>query len=159
MVNHNPEGHTGINYHHYRWYKDGQLVKEGPDADSYDEGGAILEGCYHLEVSTSASDDYWVSSNELCFGTLGIDGADSELGFTLAPNPVAQGAQVVLAVEADEALLQKATLRIFDASGRVVLESRNGLQPTIEATFARGTYLVQVILTDGRKATRKLVVK
>lgn len=159
VINHNPDPLTNIHYSYYRWYRNGVVVKEGPDADSYDEGGALLNGCYYLEVSTSPSLAYWVHSTERCFGTLGIEAADSELGFTLAPNPAAQGTQVVLAVDADETLLQHASLRIFDTRGSVVMEIPNGIPTMHEAHLARGTYLVQLRLADGRKATRKLIIQ
>ena len=155
-INHNAGGMENVHYVWYRWYRDGEMVLEGPNMDSYSEGGNRLNGCYHLEVATDESLEYWVSSNEVCIGTVGIDDVE-ETSVTLAPNPVINGGMVILAVEAGNADLQGSELQVFDAQGRLVLNQKNA--SSFEANFASGMYMVRLTLSDGRSMVKRLIVR
>ena len=161
MINHNPDSLDNfVEYVWYRWYRNGVLVKEGADADSYDEAGQILDGCYYLEVCTDLTQNYWVRSNELCFGTEGI--ADVErVNFRIAPNPANRGQRVVVAVEGAEGNLQGAHLAIFDAQGRMIAntEFNSSTVELSQSQFSTGIYMLRLTLRDGRTATRRLVVR
>ena len=160
MINHFPEGFDSVGYIYYRWYRDGELVKEGLDADSYDEGGVLLDGCYYLEISTDANHKYWAKSNELCFNK-GVGIADVEtVSLAIAPNPVAKGSRVSVIVSG-VADLQGAILTIYDAQGRQVFNSemRSSKFEIQDSKFSSGIYTVRVALRDGRIATKRLVVR
>ena len=154
------EGDTGhIDYIFYRWYKDGAIVSEGIDMDSYSEEGTILNGCYHLEISTDEDHQYWATSNEICVGTTGIDDVEA-ITLTVAPNPVMHGNKANITVNG-AANLQGATATVFDAQGRNVLEFgvQNSTFEIQTSTLPSGIYTVRIVLSDGRMATRKLVVR
>ncbi len=154
------EGDTGhIDYIFYRWYKDGAIVSEGIDMDSYSEEGTILNGCYHLEISTDEEHQYWATSNEICVGTTGIDDVEA-ITLTVAPNPVMHGNKANITVNG-AANLQGATATVFDAQGRKVLEFgvQNSTFEIQTSTLPSGIYTVRIVLSDGRMATRKLVVR
>ena len=154
------EGDTGhIDYIFYRWYKDGAIVSEGIDMDSYSEEGTILNGCYHLEISTDEDHQYWATSNEICVGTTGIDDVEA-ITLTVAPNPVMHGNKANITVNG-AANLQGATATVFDAQGRKVLEFgvQNSTFEIQTSTLPSGIYTVRIVLSDGRMATRKLVVR
>ncbi len=153
-VNHNEEGMENVHYIYYRWYRDGELVLEGPNYDSYSEGGNRLNGCYYLEVAVDESMQYWVRSNEVCIGTTGIEEAEN-IDFTIAPNPVMHGSMVNVSV--DGADMQGAEIRVYDLQGRMlVLQKDSGI---IEAPQASGMYMVRLTLSDGRTAVKRLIVK
>lgn len=160
VVNHNPNGLVGVYYAYYRWYRDGVIVKEGVDADAYDEGGRPLHGCYSLEVAFDAALTYWARTDNLCIGTTGIATA-SDLQFTLSPNPATHGQQVGITVSDDINNLQASRLEIFDAHGRQIInyELNNSKFAIPSSQFAAGIYAVRLTLTDGRTATRRLIVK
>jgi hypothetical protein len=156
MINHNDEGMENVHYIWYRWYRNGELVLEGPDKDSYSEEGRKLNGCYYLEVATDESLEFWVRSNEVCITSEGIDDV-AEFDFTIAPNPVLRGSIVNVSVEAGASDLQGAEIRIFDVQGRQIHQQMNN--GTIVADFATGMYMVRLSLNDGRTAVRRLIVK
>ena len=155
-INHNDEGMEDVHYIWYRWYRDGELVLEGPDKDSYSEDGNKLNGCYYLEVATDESMEFWVRSNEVCISNVGIAEVE-ELTFTIAPNPVQRGSIVNVAVNAGNADLQNAEIRIFDVQGRVMRQQVLG--STFVADLPTGMYMVRLTLNDGRNAVRRLIVK
>ena len=153
-VNHNEEGMENVNYVWYRWYRDGEMVLEGPDHDSYSEGGNRLNGCYYVEVAVDGNMEYWVRSNTVCIGTVGI-GDVEEIEFTVAPNPVMHGSMVKVSVEGAD--LQGAEIRVYDLQGRMVLQQKDN--DIIEAPQASGMYMVRLTLNDGRSAVKRLIVK
>ena len=153
-VNHNEEGMENVNYVWYRWYRDGEMVLEGPDHDSYSEGGNRLNGCYYVEVAVDGNMEYWVRSNTVCIGNVGI-GDVEEIEFTVAPNPVMHGSMVKVSVE--ETDLQGAEIRVYDLQGRMVLQQKDN--DIIEAPQASGMYMVRLTLNDGRSAVKRLIVK
>ena len=153
-VNHNEEGMENVNYVWYRWYRDGEMVLEGPDHDSYSEGGNRLNGCYYVEVAVDGNMEYWVRSNTVCIGTVGI-GDVEEIEFTVAPNPVMHGSMVKVSVEGTD--LQGAEIRVYDLQGRMVLQQKDN--DIIEAPQASGMYMVRLTLNDGRSAVKRLIVK
>ena len=155
-INHNDEGMEDVHYIWYRWYRDGELVLEGPDKDSYSEDGNKLNGCYYLEVATDESMEFWVRSNEVCISNVGIAEVE-DLTFTIAPNPVQRGSIVNVAVNAGNADLQNAEIRIFDVQGRVMRQQVLG--STFVADLPTGMYMVRLTLNDGRNAVRRLIVK
>ena len=153
-INHNEEGMENVNYVYYRWYRDDELVLEGPNYDSYSEGGSRLNGCYYVEVAVDENMEYWVRSNTVCINSVGI--ADVEdIEFSIAPNPVMHGSMVNISVEGAD--LQGAEIRVYDLQGRMVLlQKDNGI---IEAPQASGMYMVRLTLNDGRTAVKRLIVK
>ncbi len=153
-VNHNEEGMENVNYVWYRWYRDGEMVLEGPDHDSYSEGGNRLNGCYYVEVAVDGNMEYWVRSNTVCIGNVGIDDVE-EIEFTVAPNPVMHGSMVKVSVEGTD--LQGAEIRVYDLQGRMVLQQKDN--DVIEAPQASGMYMVRLTLNDGRSAVKRLIVK
>ncbi len=153
-VNHNEEGMENVNYVWYRWYRDGEMVLEGPDHDSYSEGGNRLNGCYYVEVAVDGNMEYWVRSNTVCIGNVGI-GDVEEIEFTVAPNPVMHGSMVKVSVEGTD--LQGAEIRVYDLQGRMVLQQKDN--DVIEAPQASGMYMVRLTLNDGRSAVKRLIVK
>lgn len=156
VVNHNPDNIIGVFYAYYRWYRNGVPVKEGPDADSYDESGSTLKGCYSLEVAFDADLTYWAKTDNICFGTADITTADA-LQATLAPNPAMRGQEVSVAVTADESEIQNVSLTIFDTYGRRIMEQGNATH--FKAELPAGIYTVRITLADGRTASRRLIVK
>jgi hypothetical protein len=153
-LNHYQQGTEGVHYVWYRWYRDDELVLEGPDYDSYSEGGNRLNGCYYVEVAVDENMEYWVRSNSVCINSVGIDDVD-DLEISLAPNPVMHGSMVNVSV--DGADLQGAEIRVYDLQGRMVLQQKdNGI---IEAPQASGMYMVRLTLSDGRTAVKRLIVK
>ena len=131
------------------------LVLDGANYDSYSEGGATLNGCYYLEVATDETMQYWVRSNEVCIGTVGIDEAE-EVNFTIAPNPVSHGATVLISAEGS-ANLQGAEICVYDMQGRTVLKQQNS--GMIVADMASGVYMVRLTLVDGRSAVSRMIVR
>ena len=158
FINHFPEGSEKIDYIYYRWYKNGEVVSEGENRDSYSEEGNTLNGCFYLEISTEPTHTYWAKSNEICIGNLGIDGVN-DIAMTMAPNPVVRGQQV--AVTVSESNLQGAVVNVYDAQGRQVMnfELRNSNFEIPTSTLVSGIYTVRIVLADGRTATKKIVVK
>ena len=155
-INHNEEGMENVHYVWYRWYRNGELVLEGPDKDSYSEDGNRLNGCYYLEVAVDESLEYWVRSNEVCIGNVGIEEVE-EFNITIAPNPVTRGSMVTLAVEAGNSDLQGSEIQVYDAQGRTVLMLKNTNR--FEANFASGMYMVRLTLNDGRSCVSRLIVR
>ena len=155
-VNHNEPGHEDVHYIYYRWYRDGELVLEGPDYDSYNEGGNRLNGCYYLEVALDESLEYWVRSNTVCISNVGIDEAEA-LTFTLAPNPVVSGSTVTLTTEADNIDFQGAVINVYDVNGHEVLVQKDDAK--IVANLASGMYIVRLTLSDGRTAVKRMIVR
>ena len=155
-INHNEEGMEEVRYVWYRWYRNGEMVLEGPDKDSYSEGGSKLNGCYYLEVAVDESMEYWVRSNEVCINAVGIDDV-KELSFTLAPNPAMHNETVTVSVEAGSADLQGSEIRVYDVQGRIVLTVEN--TDRFEAPLATGMYMVRLTLADGRSVVKRLIVK
>lgn len=155
-INHNEEGLEDLQYVWYRWYRNGELVLEGPDKDSYSENGNRLHGCYYLEVATDESMMYWVRSNEVCIGIEGIDDV-KELSFVLAPNPVSHGSMVTVSTEAGNSELQGSEIHVYDAQGRLVISLKN--TDRFEANLASGMYMVRLTLSDGRSTVKRLIVR
>ena len=155
-INHNEPGHEDVHYIYYRWYRDGELVLEGPDYDSYNEGGNRLNGCYYLEVALDESLEYWVRSNTVCISNVGIDEAEA-LTFTLAPNPVVSGSTVTLTTEADNIDFQGAVINVYDVNGHEVLVQKDDAK--IVANLASGMYIVRLTLSDGRTAVKRMIVR
>ena len=154
-INHNEEGHENVHYIWYRWYRDGELVLEGSDKDSYSENGNRLSGCYYLEVAVDESMQYWVRSNTICIGSgVGIEDAE-DIDFVVAPNPVTHGSMVSVRLEGAD--LQGAELLVYDVQGRVVLKQQGS--GVIEAPAAAGMYMVRLTLADGRTAVKRLIVR
>ena len=153
-VNHNEEGMENVHYIWYRWYRDGELVLEGPDYDSYSENGRRLNGCYHLEVAVDEGLQYWVSSNVVCISSEGIDDVDN-LEVTLAPNPVMHGSMVKVIVEGAD--LQGAEIRVYDLQGRTLLQQKDS--GVFEAPQTSGMYMVRLTLADGRTTVKRLIVR
>lgn len=154
-INHNEEGHEDVHYIWYRWYRDGELVLEGSDKDSYSENGNRLDGCYYLEVAVDESMQYWVRSNTICIGSgVGIEDAE-DIDFVVAPNPVTHGSMVSVRLEGAD--LQGAELLVYDVQGRVVLKQQGS--GVIEAPAAAGMYMVRLTLADGRTAVKRLIVR
>lgn len=153
---------SGTDYYYYRWYCGDSIIAQGVDADSYHNGdGTMLKGCYHVEVAADSSLSFWVSSNELCFGTEGINLATSEdVMFTLIPNPVQKEAVFRVTVTSlAETQLRGARIVIYDIQGRRVVERAAMSQTSIQAAFPSGVYSVHLLLPNGRHAARKLVVR
>ena len=153
-INHFQQGETNLQYHWYRWYRNGKMVAEGRAMDTYSEGGSKLNGVYYLEVAIDESLEYWVRSNEVTIGTVGIDEAE-DIDFTVAPNPVMHGSTVSVAVEGAD--VQGAVISVYDVQGREVLRQQNSA--FIEAPAASGMYMVRLTLNDGRTAVKRLIVK
>ena len=158
FINHFPEGTDKIDYIYYRWYKNGEVVSEGEGKDSYSEDGNMLNGCFYLEISTEPTHTYWAKSNEVCLGNLGIDGA-KDITMTMAPNPVVRGQQVTVVVS--ESNLQGAIATVYDAQGRQVenIEVKNSSFNIQTSNLTAGIYTVRIVLSDGRMATKKVVVR
>ena len=158
FINHFPEGTDKIDYIYYRWYKNGEVVSEGVGVDSYSEDGDMLNGCFYLEISTEPTLTYWAQSNEVCLGNVGIDDV-KDITMTLAPNPVVRGQQVNVTVS--ESNLQGAVATVYDAQGRQVsnFEVRNSTFEIQTSNLTAGIYTVRIVLSDGRMATKKVVVK
>ncbi len=158
FINHFPEGTDKIDYIYYRWYKNGEVVSEGEGVDSYSEDGDMLNGCFYLEISTEPTHTYWAKSNEVCLGNLGIDGA-KDITMTMAPNPVVRGQQVTVVVS--ESNLQGAIATVYDAQGRQVenIEVKNSSFNIQTSNLTAGIYTVRIVLSDGRMATKKVVVR
>ena len=155
-VNHNEAGAENVHYIYYRWYRNGELVLEGPNYDSYSEGGSVLSGCYYLEVAVDENLQYWVRSNTVCINNVGI--ADVEaLSFNIAPNPVLRGHMVTLALEATDADLYGATVAVYDVNGREMLRQQASV--TFVADLPSGMYMIRLTLSDGRTAVKRLIVK
>lgn len=86
------------------------------------------------------------------------------VAFSVAPNPVQRGGQVSITI--DGAAAQQGMLMVFDAQGRNVgnYEIRNLNFEHSTFTFqhsklATGLYTLRLVLSDGRAATKTIVVK
>lgn len=161
MVNHNQPGREHADYFYYRWYRDGQLIAQGDSLDSYqNDDDTKLHGCYYLEVATDATKQYWVKSDTICIGTTAINEAKEDaIRLAIAPNPVATGNVFRVNIDLAETQLQGATVCVYDAQGRRVVERAAMSQTSFVANFAAGVYSVHVILPSGKHAARKLVVR
>ncbi len=158
FINHFPEGSDKIDYIYYRWYRNGEVVSEGENMDSYSEEGNTLNGCFYLEISTESTHTYWAKSNEVCIGNLGINDVES-VTMTVSPNPVVRGQRVNVTVS--EANMQDAVVTLYDAQGRQVsnIEAKNSNFEIQTSNLTSGIYTVRIMLADGRMAIKKIVVK
>ena len=147
-----------MRYAWYRWYRDGVMVLEGADKDSYNEGGRRLNGRYYLEVATDESRTFWVRSNELLIGNVGIETADGNIDFSIAPNPAMHGQKVTLVIEANASDLVGAELTVYDVQGRQLMKQTEDISQ-IEATLNAGVYMVRLTLKDGRTSVKRLIVR
>ena len=154
-------GGDSVYYGGYRWYRNGELMAEGLSADSYQtlEGGR-LDGCYYLEVPADGDGSRWVRSNTLCFGsTAGIAEAESVVALDVMPNPVAQGAQVRVVAEVEGVMPAAARLEVYDMQGRRLMELPAQEVTTFAADLPSGLYSLHLVLPDGRRGARRLVVR
>ena len=156
-------GTDTIDYGYYRWYRDGELVAEGADMSTYFEDGAILSGCYYVEVATDRNMTHWAWSNTICFDgpSNAIVGAESEayIPFTLQPNPVSQGGVAYLRFEGSETLLMGARVSIYNIHGQRVSDQAAMASTVMRVDFPSGIYSVHLLLSNGSKYTKKLIVK
>ncbi|MBQ0015923.1 MAG: T9SS type A sorting domain-containing protein [Bacteroidales bacterium] len=160
VVNHNPEGFSNVRFLAYRWYRNDELI-DGASQDYYqDRSGNELKGCFYLEVPTDASMQHWLRSNTICVGQEGIDNVDQlEISLTLSPNPVLAGQMLRVAISAEQTDLNGAKLLVYDVQGRQMIEQKAEIENMVQANFSAGVYSVHVLLSDGRHAARKLVVR
>ncbi|MBR1517128.1 MAG: T9SS type A sorting domain-containing protein [Bacteroidales bacterium] len=160
FVQHAYDGYNEIHYADYRWYRDGVLVKQDTAADRFfNEGGGKLSGCFYLEVPTDTSKTVWVRSNTICLSNVGIDEAQEMITLTLYPNPVGRHQVVHVSLSLSESQLAGASVKVYDAQGRQVMQRAAFPQTDLVCDFAAGVYSVHVVLGDGRHAARKLVVR
>lgn len=149
----------GKNFVRYRWYRDGQIVAEGPDMHIYHQGNGVpLNGCYHLDVITSTGSQQWQHSDTICIETSSITEASKAIALHVCPNPAPASGTVTISIGGISTL--PAPLAIVDANGRTV--ARHSISSTI-ANIAlpsvKGIYLLRLEMPNGSIATSKLIVQ
>ncbi len=161
LVNHKVDGYTDAKYAHYKWYRDGELLGDAADRDSYQPTSGVLKGCYYVMVPADDNESFWVKSNVICIGATGIDDVQlASLSLSLAPNPIASGHNLRISIDADdELMLHGAKILVYDIQGRKCVESDAKPENVIKADFASGVYSVHIILANGKHEARKLVVR
>lgn len=159
MIDHNASGYNNVDYIYYRWYRNGEVVAEGPLEDSYQTPGKDLSGCFYLEVPTSYEMTEWVRSNTLCIGTADIDDLEQQIQVTMAPNPVKSGSKFSVYVDVEESMLNKAKLTIYNVHGVQVAETTAHRSNEIVANFPSGVYTVHLSFVNGLRWVRKIIVR
>jgi len=153
MVNHYPDGADYVEYYAYRWYRNNTLIP-GATEDHYNHANyEMLSGCYYAEVPVDAAHSMWVPSNTICIGQ-GIDEVES-LDFTLYPNPILSGSQVVV-----RSTVTAGTLTLYDQQGRQMMRHAvEGETTTISVDYPAGVYTLRMETLEGESVVKKLIIR
>ena len=117
-------------------------------------------GTCYIAIKYKAVNDWFVPSidniNITGNPSTGIATANTGTPLTIYPNPAGNELHVILPANTNNG----AAVRLFDAAGRQVLESRLGTgTTTIDiSSLASGLYFVRELFSDGTVATDKLTI-
>lgn len=139
-------------YVQWQWYKNGDSVS-GADASYYSEMPS-LDGEYFV-IATN-KDGQQVQSCTLIIKPGGaIPG-----GIKVFPNPVVAGGMVTVTSNYSSIELQGAIMQIIDITGRVRQQITN-VQPSMQVAMPSesGTYIINLILSGGRKSSVNVLVE
>jgi hypothetical protein len=160
VIDHHPNGITDyINYIDYRWYRNGELVREGGDSYSTDRQ---LQGIYYVEIPTSYARSTWFRSNTIYLNVSTIDGIEvtTALEMKAAPNPVSTQGIIHVTTNLPAEECRNAMLYLYDLQGRLLTSARpNGSMTDIPVNVSAGLYSLHLITNDGRHITSKIIVR
>jgi len=139
-------------YIQWQWYKNVEPVA-GATSPYYSESPS-LNGQYYV-VATNKDGQLVQSCVLNITGGAAISG-----GIKASPNPVNSGALVTVTCNYPGAALQGAQMQIVDITGRVRQQVMN-VQQSMQITMPSesGIYIINLLLTDGQKASTNVLVK
>jgi hypothetical protein len=159
LVNNNPLTNGGHNFTYYKWYRDGQLLKEGSHDEyggSYYTGGASLDAdaVYTVEATDADGKQYFSCPYQY------IPFASS-IHVSVYPNPVSRNVTAYIQAETqDLSLLKDAVVDIYDLTGQYAGQTEiNGQSVTpLDLPAKQGIYLLKFRAKDFIQ-TIKLIVE
>ncbi|HEY4289657.1 MAG TPA: MBG domain-containing protein [Puia sp.] len=143
---------TGGNYVQWQWYKNGNAVS-GATSPYYSET-PVLSGQYY--VIATDKDGRQIQTCPLnAAGNGTVTG-----GIKVFPNPASSGVSVTVTCNYSTSALQGAQLQVLNISG-VIMQTLTSVQPTMQVTMpaARGIYIINLVLSNGQKASVNVLVK
>jgi hypothetical protein len=159
LVNNNPSTNDGYNFTYYKWYRDGQLLKEGSHDEhygSYYTGGASLDAdaVYTVEATNADGKHYFSCPyRHVPFA--------SSINVSVYPNPVPRNAMAYIQMETqDLPLLKDAVVDIYDLTGQYTGKTKiNGQSLTsLNLPSKPGIYVLKFKAKDFIQ-TIKLIVE
>ncbi|MBF0649229.1 T9SS type A sorting domain-containing protein [Dysgonomonas sp. GY75] len=145
LINNNPDTNDGHNFSYYKWYKDGQQLKEGSHKEhggSYYTGGANLDenAVYMVEVTDADGKRYF--SCPYSYVPIALPAS-----VKVYPNPVSRdNSRVYVQVETtDEKLLEQAEVEVYSYTGSYYGKVQAKGQHTIPVDLpkASGIYILK----------------
>lgn len=142
----------------FNWYKDGVLVSTGFE-NTYSP--PVAEGCYTVKaVSSFVCDE---TSAPYCF-TVGTEDLSADLtnGFTLAPQPLPSGQDLM--VIRDENSVELSGITLYNSVGQLIYAKNaafgtgNIIIPTAGLDLAAGFYTLRFTAANGSFGARNVVV-
>jgi len=149
LVNNNASTNGGHSFSYYRWYRDGQLLKENAHSEyggSYYTGENALDAdaTYSVEATGTDGNLYFSCPYRYIPQALAV-------GVTVYPNPVPRYTQANIRVETvDLSLLKDASVEIYDMLGRLVGKTALNGQTLTTVNFPpkQGIYLLKFRAKD-----------
>jgi hypothetical protein len=138
-------------YVQWQWFKNGDSIP-GATEPYYSET-PYLDGQYFV-IATN-KDSQQVQS---CILTI-APGAALPGGIKAYPNPATPGAAITVTSNYTSSALQGAVLEIIDLNGRI-RQQLTTVQPSMQVTMPSetGTYIINLLLTNGQKASINVLV-
>jgi hypothetical protein len=159
LANNNPLTNGGHSFTYYKWYRDGEVLKEGSHGEqggSYYTGGASLDAdaVYTVEAMDISGKHYFSCPYQY------VPFA-SAINVSVYPNPVPRNATAYIQVETqDLSLLDDAVVDIYDLTGQYTGKTAiNGQTVTsLDLPSKQGVYVLKFKAKDFIQ-TIKLVVE
>ena len=161
-INNNPNTNGGHQFVYFRWFKNGELIKQGDAptdyADHYYTGGNSLdlEALYHVELTTA--DGVRFVSCEYQFKW-----ATPTPSIKVYPNPVTNVSNKKITLEVldleDESALNNASIVVYSPNGQILSRSKaTGRETQLQMPNITGVYIVRFI-DDTISTDVKVIVK
>jgi len=158
LVNNNSETNGGYRFVYYTWYKDGQLLKEGSQADnggSYYTGGDDIDEKAEYTVEATDSEGTRYLSCPYRFIRLSLP-----VNVAVYPNPVPRNSKANIQVETEDlSILKNASVEIYDLLGQYIGKSNMSGNSLISVGFPpkSGVYVLKFKAKDYVKDIKVVV--
>jgi hypothetical protein len=158
LVNNNISTNGGYRFVYYRWYKNGQLLKESSHANSggsYYTGGADLDEHAEYTVKATDSEGKYHLSCPYRFVRLELP-----VSVIVYPNPVPRNVQAHVKIETgDISLLKDAFIEVYNIMGQYVGKKNINGQTPVPLNFPAktGIYILRFRAKDYEKNIKIIV--
>lgn len=135
----------------WQWYENGKAI-EGATEQSYQS--LILSGSYYVVATTRSGKQIRTCSLEV-YG----DNTLERTGIKVYPNPVRRGSNFTVKMLYKAKSLKSAKITLYDITGKLLQTKEvSSNKETLIAPNSSGIYIVRLLLSDGRSASKNVLV-